>query len=63
MSQDKVLILLPLGYANFMVEVWVRESGAVLFAAKQISKTSKKINIVVILPDRGEKYLSTKLFV
>jgi len=37
-------------------------SGAAMYAAK---KTAEKINsgtIVVIFPDRGEKYLSTKLF-
>jgi len=37
-------------------------SGAAIFAAMQIVKTLKKANIVVIIPDRGEKYLSTKLF-
>ncbi|NQV13027.1 MAG: PLP-dependent cysteine synthase family protein [Parcubacteria group bacterium] len=37
-------------------------SGAALFAALQKSKKMKEGNIVVILPDRGEKYLSTKLF-
>ncbi len=37
-------------------------SGAILFAANQISKTLRRGNIVVIIPDRGEKYLSTGLF-
>ena len=37
-------------------------SGANIFAAKQISQNLKQGNIVVIIPDRGEKYLSTKLF-
>ncbi len=37
-------------------------SGATLFAASKIAKTLKTGNIVVIIPDRGEKYLSTKLF-
>ena len=37
-------------------------SGASVFAANQISKDLKNKNIVVILPDRGEKYLSTELF-
>ena len=37
-------------------------SGAVLFAASQTGKSLKTKNIVVILPDRGEKYLSTELF-
>ncbi len=38
-------------------------SGAALFAADEISKSVKKANIVVIIPDRGEKYLSTDLFI
>lgn len=37
-------------------------SGAALFAALEKTRQMKKGNIVVILPDRGEKYLSTKLF-
>ena len=37
-------------------------SGAALFAASQISRTLRVVNIVVIIPDRGEKYLSTELF-
>jgi S-sulfo-L-cysteine synthase (O-acetyl-L-serine-dependent) len=37
-------------------------SGAALFAALELSKNINKGNIVVIFPDRGEKYLSTKLF-
>lgn len=37
-------------------------SGAALFAASQIGKLLKTGNIVVIMPDRGEKYLSTGLF-
>ncbi len=37
-------------------------SGAALFAASEISKTLEAGNIVVIIPDRGEKYLSTELF-
>ena len=37
-------------------------SGAVLFAASQTGGSLKTENIVVILPDRGEKYLSTELF-
>ncbi len=37
-------------------------SGAALFAASQTGGLLKKGNIVVIIPDRGEKYLSTKLF-
>lgn len=38
-------------------------SGAALWGAIQISKKEKKGNIVVLFPDRGEKYLSTDLFV
>ncbi len=38
-------------------------SGAALFAAKQFAQTKKSADIVVIIPDRGEKYLSTDLFV
>jgi len=37
-------------------------SGAALFAASQTGKSLKTGNIVVIIPDRGEKYLSTELF-
>ncbi|OGJ45916.1 hypothetical protein A2272_04015 [Candidatus Peregrinibacteria bacterium RIFOXYA12_FULL_33_12] len=37
-------------------------SGAALFAASQIGVSLKVGNIVVIIPDRGEKYLSTELF-
>ncbi|HBB02828.1 MAG: cysteine synthase, cysteine synthase B [Candidatus Peregrinibacteria bacterium GW2011_GWF2_38_29] len=37
-------------------------SGAALFAANEISKSLESANIVVIIPDRGEKYLSTELF-
>lgn len=37
-------------------------SGAALFAASQVIKSIKSGNIVVIIPDRGEKYLSTELF-
>ncbi len=37
-------------------------SGAALHLAREKSKTLKSGNIVVIIPDRGEKYLSTSLF-
>ena len=37
-------------------------SGAVLFVALQKAKEMNSGNIVVIFPDRGEKYLSTRLF-
>jgi len=37
-------------------------SGAALFVASQIGISLKNVNIVVILPDRGERYLSTELF-
>jgi cysteine synthase B len=37
-------------------------SGAALFAAVQLVKNIDKGNVVVIFPDRGEKYLSTNLF-
>ncbi|NCU32918.1 MAG: pyridoxal-phosphate dependent enzyme, partial [Candidatus Moranbacteria bacterium] len=37
-------------------------SGAFLFVAQKISQQIKSGNIVIILPDRGEKYLSTALF-
>lgn len=39
-------------------------SGAAIFAALQLAKDEKykKKNIVVILPDTGERYLSTELF-
>lgn len=41
--------------------VWM-SSGASLFAANEISKNLKSWNIVIIIPDRWEKYLSTELF-
>jgi len=37
-------------------------SGAAMYAAIQVARKIKKGRIVVIFPDRGEKYLSTKLF-
>jgi cysteine synthase B len=37
-------------------------SGAALFGALKIAKKLKQGKIVVIFPDRGEKYLSTELF-
>ena len=37
-------------------------SGAALFAAIEVAKKIKSGRIVVIFPDRGEKYLSTCLF-
>ncbi len=37
-------------------------SGAAMFAAYQVARKIQKGTIVVIFPDRGEKYLSTKLF-
>ena len=37
-------------------------SGAAMYAAIQKAKEMSSGNIVVIFPDRGEKYLSTKLF-
>jgi len=37
-------------------------SGAAMVAAKELSRKIKKGKIVTIFPDRGEKYLSTKLF-
>jgi len=37
-------------------------SGAAMYAAVEIAKQIKSGTIVVILPDRGEKYLSTTLF-
>lgn len=37
-------------------------AGAALFAATKIGKSLKSGNLVVIIPDRGEKYLSTDLF-
>ncbi|HHH53702.1 MAG TPA: cysteine synthase family protein [Bacteroidetes bacterium] len=37
-------------------------SGAAMYAASEISKQAEKGNIVVIFPDRVDKYLSTKLF-
>ena len=37
-------------------------SGAALYAASQIAKEVKDANIVVILPDSGDRYISTELF-
>jgi cysteine synthase B len=37
-------------------------SGAAMYAAKEIAKKINSGIIVVIFPDRGEKYLSTSLF-
>jgi cysteine synthase A len=37
-------------------------SGAALFAAIEIAKKEKDKNIVVLLPDTGDRYLSTDLF-
>jgi cysteine synthase B len=37
-------------------------SGAAMYAAVQIAREIESGTIVVIFPDRGEKYLSTKLF-
>jgi cysteine synthase B len=37
-------------------------SGAAMLAALEIASNDKDANIVVIFPDRGEKYLSTPLF-
>jgi S-sulfo-L-cysteine synthase (O-acetyl-L-serine-dependent) len=37
-------------------------SGAAVAGALQVAKKIKKGNIVVILPDRGDRYLSTTLF-
>jgi cysteine synthase B len=37
-------------------------SGAAMYAAVEIAKRIESGDIVVIFPDRGEKYLSTKLF-
>lgn len=37
-------------------------SGAALYAAMQIAEKNKNKNIIVVLPDTGERYLSTPLF-
>jgi cysteine synthase B len=37
-------------------------SGAAVFGALQLAKTMKSGTIVVLLPDRGDRYLSTALF-
>lgn len=39
-----------------------QSSGAAMYAAIEIAKNIKSGTIVVIFPDRGEKYLSTDLF-
>jgi cysteine synthase B len=37
-------------------------SGAAVYGALQVAKTMKKGTVVTILPDRGDRYLSTTLF-
>ncbi len=37
-------------------------SGAAMYAAIEIAKSHNNVNIVVIMPDRVDKYLSTSLF-
>ena len=37
-------------------------SGAAMYAASELAKELEEATIVVIFPDRGEKYLSTELF-
>ena len=37
-------------------------SGAAMLAALRTAKMIEKGNIVVVFPDRAEKYLSTKMF-
>ena len=37
-------------------------SGAAMYAAAEIAKKAESGVIVVLFPDRGEKYLSTRLF-
>ena len=37
-------------------------SGAAVYGAIQVAKTMKKGTVVTILPDRGDRYLSTTLF-
>lgn len=37
-------------------------SGAAVFAAMEVARSMKRGNIVTIIPDRGDKYLSTRLF-
>jgi len=37
-------------------------SGAAMYAALKIAAKIRSGNIIVIFPDRGEKYLSTNLF-
>jgi cysteine synthase B len=37
-------------------------SGAAVAGALEVAKKMKKGNIAVILPDRGDRYLSTTLF-
>ena len=37
-------------------------SGAALYAAIQIAQREEGKNVVVLLPDSGDRYLSTKLY-
>jgi S-sulfo-L-cysteine synthase (O-acetyl-L-serine-dependent) len=69
-SQIDVTIMVETEVAYEMTRQIVRKegifvgmsSGAALYAAIQIAEKIQSGTIVVIFPDRGEKYLSTKLF-
>ncbi len=37
-------------------------SGAAVYGAIQVAKRMKKGTVVTLLPDRGDRYLSTTLF-
>ena len=65
---ESIMVETEIAYAKTR-EIVAREgifvgmsSGAALFAAQEIAKKLTTGLIVVIFPDRGEKYLSTELF-
>lgn len=66
---DEILIIKSEDAFKTAREVVVKEgifvgmsSGAAMWGAMEVAKRIKRANIVTIFPDRGEKYLSTKLF-
>jgi len=38
-------------------------SGAAMYAALELARTIHKGNIVVIFPDRGDRYISKNLYI
>ena len=64
---DKVLgawDILVIAFGAMIGWGWVVSSGAAVWAALQLAKRPENAgkNIVVLLPDPGDRYLSTPLF-